>query len=140
MMELKEIIKGTSPFAEMLGVRVDQFGDGAGQCTLEIREEMLNMHRAVHGGVIYSLADIGMGVALHSLLDQGEQCSTVEIKMNYFVPARGKRLVCASRVLRKGKSIAVLEAEIKDRGRLIAKGLGTFAVLSAAGRSGKREA
>ena len=138
-MNLKEIIGGTSPFAEMLGVRVDRFGDGAGQCSLEIREEMLNMHRAVHGGVIYSLADIGMGVALYSLLDQGEKCSTVEIKINYFLPARGKRLVCASRVLRKGRSIAVLEAEIKDRGRMIAKGLGTFTVLSAVGHSGKGE-
>ena len=136
-MNLKEIIGGTSPFAEMLGVRVDRFGDGAGQCSLEIREEMLNMHRAVHGGVIYSLADIGMGVALYSLLDQGEKCSTVEIKINYFLPARGKRLVCASRVLRKGRSIAVLEAEVKDRQRLIAKGMGTFAVLVADGFSGK---
>ena len=57
--------------------------------------------------------------------------------MNYFVPARGRRLVCTSRVLRKGKSIAVLEAEIKDRQRLIAKGMGTFAVFSAAAFSGK---
>ena len=134
-MNLKEIIGGTSPFAEMLGVRVDRFGDGAGQCSLEIREEMLNMHRAVHGGVIYSLADIGMGVALYSLLDQGEQCSTIEIKINYFVPARGQRLVCTSRVLQKGKTIAVLEAEVKDRGRLVAKGMGTFAVLAAVGSS-----
>jgi acyl-CoA thioesterase len=136
-MNLNEIIKGTSPFAEMLGVRVDRFGDGAGQCSLEIREEMLNMHRAVHGGVIYSLADIGMGVALYSLLDQGEQCSTIEIKMNYFVPARGRCLVCTSRVLQKGKTIAVLEAEVKDRGRLVAKGMGTFAVLAANRFSGK---
>jgi acyl-CoA thioesterase len=136
-MELKKIIKGRSPFAEMLGIRVDGFGDGVGQCFLEIREEMLNLHGSVHGGVIYSLADIGMGVALHSLLDPGELCSTIEIQMNYFVPARGQRLVCASRVLQKGKSIAVLEAEIKDRQRLIAKGMGTFAVFSAVGNSGK---
>ena len=138
-MELKKIIKGTSPFAEMLGIQVAGFGDGVGQCALEIREEMLNLHGSVHGGVIYSLADIGMGVALHSLLDQGEGCSTIEIKMNYFVPARGKRLVCTSRVLQKGRSIAVLEAEIKDRRRLIAKGMGTFAVLSAVGSSGKEK-
>ena len=127
------IIKGTSPFAEMLGIQVTGFGDGAGQCALEIRGDMLNLHRSVHGGVIYSLADIGMGVALYSLLDPGEQCSTIEIKMNYFEPARGKRLVCNSRVLQKGRSIAVLEAEIKDRDRLVAKGMGTFAVLSAGG-------
>jgi acyl-CoA thioesterase len=139
VLELKQIIKGTSPFAEMLGIRVTRFGDGVGQCALEIREELLNLHRSVHGGVIYSLADVGMGVALHSLLDPGELCSTIEIKMNYFLPARGQRLVCTSRILQKGKSIAVLEAEIKDRNRLIAKGMGTFAVLSAAGNSGKEK-
>jgi acyl-coenzyme A thioesterase PaaI-like protein len=59
--------------------------------------------------------------------------------MNYFVPARGKRLACTSRVLQKGKSIAVLEAEIKDRGRLIAKGMGTFAVLGVVGNSKEGE-
>jgi acyl-CoA thioesterase len=139
MVELKKIIKGTSPFAEMLGIRVVGVGDGVGECALEIREEMLNLHGSVHGGVIYSLADIGMGVALHSLLGQGERCSTIEIKMNYFMPARGKGLVCTSRVLQRGKSIAVLEAEIKDRGRLIAKGMGTFAVLAAGGNSGKEK-
>lgn len=138
-MDLKEIIKGNSPFAEMLGIRVTGFGDGAGECALEIRAEMLNLHRSVHGGVIYSLADIGMGVALYSLLGQGEQCSTIEIKINYFVPARGQRLVCTSRVLQKGRTIAVLEAEVKDRGRLIAKGMGTFSILAAGGNPGKGE-
>lgn len=128
MKSLKEVIKGTSPFAEMLGVLVEGFGDGAGRCALEIREEMLNLHQSVHGGVIYSLADIGMGVAIHSLLGRQESCSTIEIKINYLKPACGRSLVCQARVLQKGKSIAFGEADIFDGDTLIARGTGTFAV------------
>ncbi|MBI5582805.1 MAG: PaaI family thioesterase [Deltaproteobacteria bacterium] len=129
-MKLKDIINGTSPFAEKLGIEVSQFDPGAAQCELAIKKYMLNKHASVHGGVIYSLADVAMGVALYARLNRPkQQCATIEIKMNYLRPALGDRLVCKARVLQQGKSIAVVEAEIEDRDTLIAKALGTFAVL-----------
>jgi acyl-CoA thioesterase len=130
-LELKEIINGTSPFAEELGVEVTQFDPNECRCALDIKPFMRNMHRSVHGGVIYSLADVAMGVALYSRLNRPQQqCSTIEIKMNYLRPALGERLLCTARVIQKGRSIAVVEAEIADGEGLVAKALGTFAILS----------
>lgn len=136
-MKLEEIIGGTSPFAESLGIRVARFGEGAGQCFLDIEPYMRNRHRSVHGGVIYSLADIGMGVALYSLLKKGQQCATIELQMNYLEPARGDRLVCNGLVLRKGGSLAFLEAEIFDQQVLVAKGTGTFTISGRRGGADK---
>jgi acyl-CoA thioesterase len=50
--------------------------------------------------------------------------------MNYLRPAVGERLLCTARVIQKGRSIAVVEAEIADGEGLVAKALGTFAILS----------
>jgi acyl-CoA thioesterase len=128
-MKLKDVINGTSPFAEKLGIEVSQFEQGTARCGLEIKGFMRNKHKSVHGGVIYSLADVGMGVALYSRLNRPkQQCATIEIKMNYLRPALGDRLVCNARVLQQGKSFAVVEAEVADRETLVAKALGTFAV------------
>jgi acyl-CoA thioesterase len=125
---LGEKFKGRSPFAELLGVQIEQGERGASQCLLEIKAFMLNIHKSVHGGVIYSLADIGMGVALFSLLEAGEQCATIEIKVNYLKPAYVDNLSCQARVIQKGRNIAVLEADVKDNTILIAKALGTFSI------------
>jgi acyl-CoA thioesterase len=136
-LELKDIIGGTSPFAEMLGIAVTQFETGESRCELAIEPFMRNMHRSVHGGVIYSLADVGMGVALHARLARlRETCATIELKINYLKPARGDRLSCRARVLQQGKSIAVVEADIGDGDALVARALGTFTVFSARGQGG----
>jgi acyl-CoA thioesterase len=130
-LKLKNVIGGTSPFAEKLGIEVAQFEPSGSRCGLAIKPFMRNLHGSVHGGVIYSLADVGMGVALYALLNRpGEQLSTIEIKMNYLRPALGDRLICAARVIQKGKAIAVVEAQIEDGGALIAKALGTFSVFA----------
>jgi acyl-CoA thioesterase len=121
-------LKGVSPFAESLGVQIIKFNEGLCQCSIEIKDYMLNIHRSVHGGVIYSLADIGMGAALYSALQKDERCSTIEIKINYLKPAFTDKLICDAKVLQKGKSIAVLESEIKSEDSLIAKAMGTFSI------------
>jgi acyl-CoA thioesterase len=116
-----------SPFSKSLGVQIEEFNNGYCLCTLEIKDHLLNTHKAVHGGVIYSLADIGMGAALYSTLDD-ERCSTIEIKINYLNPAYTDNLLCEARIIQKGKSIAVLEAEVKSDEKLIAKATGTFTI------------
>lgn len=128
---LDDLISRFSPFAKLLGIRLEKFADGYSQCSLEIRDELRNIHRAAHGGVSYSLADVGMGVALYSVLEGDEQCTTIEIKINYLKPAADGHLICESRVIQKGKNIAVLEADVKNQDKLIAKAIGTFSIFNA---------
>ena len=126
-LDANENLTERSPFSKSLGVKIEQFNNGYCLCTLEIKDHLLNTHKAVHGGVIYSLADIGMGAALYSTLDD-ERCSTIEIKINYLNPAHTGNLLCEAKVIQKGRSIAVLEAEIKSDEKVIAKAMGTFTI------------
>jgi len=120
--------KGFSPFLEMVGVTFTKVGDGQSRAVLKITEKLLNSTRIVHGGATFTLADCGMGGALFSCLEEGERVRTVETKIAYFKGVKSGTLTCDSRVIHRSRSIAVLESEIKQRGQLVAKALGTFSI------------
>ncbi len=120
--------RGLSPFRDLVGVTYNKIGDGYSQCVLEVNKKSLNAAGIVHGGAIYTLADSGMGAALYSLVNEGELFLTVEISICYFKAVSSGTLTCESAVIHKGKRIAVMEAEIKNRGQMVAKAMGTFSI------------
>lgn len=128
MLLYTEEVRKRSPFINLLGLAIEKIEDGYCQSSLEIQDTFLNKHKFVHGGVIYSMADISMGVSVYSTLKKNEETATIEIKINYLKPAKTNILICDAKVIQKGKNIAVLEAEIKAEDVLIAKALGTFSI------------
>lgn len=125
--------EGFNPFGELIGLNFSRCKKGYSQCVLEVNERLLNPHKVLHGGVIYSMADTGMGGALYSCLDEDELCATIEIKIVYFTAVTSGILTCKTKLIHKGRKIAVLESEIKGDGRLIAKAIGTFSIFEAKG-------
>ena len=120
--------KGFHPFGELIGLEFTQCEGGFSRGVLEVDERHLNPHNVVHGGVIYSMADTGMGGAVYSCLNEGELCATVEIKIVYMVPVSSGSLTCDTRVVHRGKRIALLESEVKNGERLVAKATGTYSL------------
>ncbi len=120
--------KGFSPFLELVGVAFEKVEDETTRSVLEVTEKLLNSQRLAHGGVTYTLADCGMGGAAIGSLSEGETVRTVETQIVYFRAAGMGKLICDARVIHRGKRIAVVECEIKQRGQLVAKAIGTFSV------------
>ncbi|HEX9821258.1 MAG TPA: PaaI family thioesterase [Methylomirabilota bacterium] len=119
-------------FAELLGMRPKSMGDGRARFELEVEARHLNPNGILHGGVIYSLADTAMGAALVSLLDGGDHCSTLEIKMNYLAPVTGGTIAAEAAVVQRTRRIGVLEARVfGDGDRLVALATGTFYIQTA---------
>ena len=118
------------PFADLIGLVVDDMSKGSSVCRLEAKEKLYNPHNVIHGAAIYSLADTGMGGALYPMLKEGELCATVEIKITYFKAVRTGSLECTSTVVNKGKTIASLESEVLNDGKLVAKAYGTFSIFT----------
>ncbi len=124
------------PFADLIGLRFEEQTKGTSVCALTVTENLFNPQNVVHGAVLCSLADTGMGGALYPLLLQGQLCATVEIKIAYFKPVRDGRVVCRSKVVHHGKRVASLESEVFNRAVLVAKATGTYAVFEpGAGRA-----
>lgn len=117
------------PFADLLGFTVSSRSEGRCRIELDIAPEHFNPHGIVHGGVLYSVADTGMGGALMSMLGDAEICTTVEIKIVYFRPATDGRLVCDTEVVNRGRRTAALESTVSAGDRILARAYGTFMIL-----------
>ncbi len=129
--------KGFHPFGDLIGLKFTKFGNGDSQCVLDVVEKLMNPHKTLHGGVLYSMADTGMGGALYSLLEKDELCATVEIKITYFKPVREGNLICDTTVIHKGKNLGILESNILNNGTLVSKAYGTFSIFKIKKRSTK---
>lgn len=121
-------MKGFHPFGDLIGLKFTKLERGYSQCALEVVDKLLNPHNVVHGGVLYSMADTGMGAAAYSNLDKNEICATIEIKINYFKAVKGGSLICNTRVIYQGKKVATLDSEILNDGQIVAKALGTYSI------------
>lgn len=116
-------------FVEDLGLQTTRIEGGA-EVRLEVTQSVLNGLGLVHGGVICSLVDHAIGAAAVFALGHGGRAVTAELKINFLVPAERGVLVARGRLLREGQRLLVGEAEVIDQsGRLIAKALGTWAVV-----------
>ncbi len=126
--ELPADSSGFNPFGDLIGLEFVKCEGGQSQCVLKVERRLLNPHGVVHGGVMYSMADTGMGGALYSVMEKEELCATIEIKVVYFKAVKSGTLVCDTRIINRGKRVAALESEVTSDGRLVAKANGTFSI------------
>jgi acyl-CoA thioesterase len=127
--KISKSLKPVNRFCDLIGLQFTEMEKGFCRTELKITDSHLNPYGTLHGGVVYSLADTGMGGALSTLLEEDERCSTLEIKINYLKSMRSGLLSCDTKVIQKGKNIAFLESEIKNsEGILMATATGTFNV------------
>lgn len=120
--------KGFNPFVDFVGCRFTKFEDGNCSSTLEVRGELLNPRGMVHGGVAFAMADSTMATGLMATLDEGQGCSTIEVKISFLKPMRPGTLRCDAQLLRRGKRIAFMESQVFEGDRLVATATGSFAI------------
>jgi len=116
------------PFSKYIGLTFTKWEKGYSQCVIEVNGNLLNPYRGLHGGVSYTMADAGMGFAVVSYLEEGERCATIETKIVYLKAVESGTITCDTRVIHKGKRVVMLESEIRQRGQLIAKAMGTWSI------------
>lgn len=100
----------------------------APQNEIQIGPQHFNPYGVVHGGVIYSLADTSMGAVIAPQLADHERTATIEIKINYLAPVRDGAIRAETTLVNRGRRVAVLEADVFNGDRLVAKALGSFAI------------
>jgi acyl-CoA thioesterase len=117
-------------FSELLGVTFTDIGQGYSRGELTVSPALHNPTGVLHGAVLYTMADTGMGAALQSELTEAELCATIEIKISYFEAVRTGTVACETSVLRKGKSVAFLESELTNDGETVGAATGSFSVFT----------
>jgi len=79
MEELKKFFRNDR-FAEHVGVELLEISEGGAKAKLEIGDEHLNSLGTVHGGAIFSLADLAFAVACNS---HGTVAMAINVSISY---------------------------------------------------------
>ena len=115
------------PLAELLGITTVEEEPGRLRLRVTADPAFHNPNGVLHGGVIYTMVDYGMGGAVQRSLPPEEYCATVNITINYLASAREGTLTADVRVVKQGRNVAFTEAEVRDsQDRLIATATGTM--------------
>lgn len=119
-----------SAYSRTLGCRVLRLDEaGVAEVSLALEPHLRNRLGKMHGGAIFSLVDTAMGLACSASHGFEQQSVTVECKINYMRAISDGEALCLATVLHAGRRTLVVEAEVRQDGKLIAKAQGTFAVL-----------
>jgi uncharacterized protein (TIGR00369 family) len=133
----RQMMRGEAPqppIARVLGFTLTAIEPGRAVFEMEVNERHHNPLGTLHGGVYCDLADSAMGMAYGATLAEGETFTTVELKINYLKPVRRARLTAEARVVSAGRTIGLVECDVKDEtGRLVARAASTCMTLRRGG-------
>ncbi len=118
-----------SAFSQLLGCRLQRLEEGVAEVALSLEPHLRNRGGFLHGGAIFSLVDIAMGLACSSSHGFDRRSVTLECKINYVRAVSDGEVLCTARVLHAGRRTLVLDADVFQDDKLIAKAQGTFAAL-----------
>jgi uncharacterized protein (TIGR00369 family) len=129
------------PFNRVLGLKIDSLDPKAPRLRFDMRPELVGnpIRQILHGGVISATLDVvgGLAIALASLADMSEaptpqnfpNIGTIDLRIDYLRPGRGKYFVATGRVVRLGGRVAVVHTElVNDTGEQIATGSAAYII------------
>ena len=117
-------------FLKHIGAKVEYASEGVVVVSCEKTESLLQQMGVVHAGVISTIADTAGGYAALTVLPEGKEVVSVELKVNLMRPGAANKLIARGEVLKAGKSIVTVEATVVgDDDKLIAKMIATMFVV-----------
>lgn len=126
------------PVAKLVGFRLTSIAHGQAVIEMTADERHANPMGTLHGGILCDIADAAMGLAYAATLDEGESFTTLELKINYLKPIWKAKLIAVGRVVKKGRTVGLVECDITDeKESLVARASSTCMTLKgeqAAGR------
>jgi uncharacterized protein (TIGR00369 family) len=118
----------------LIGARLSLVEPGVVEITLPYRADLTQQDRYLHAGIVTTIADSACGYAAFTLMPAGSRVLAVEFKVNLLRPARAAEFVARAEVIKAGKTLTVVRADvfgIDENGRqLVATMQGTMMRIS----------
>ena len=136
---MRKVMEQHIAFNKHLGLKVESFDLHAPKLRFDMRPELVGnpARQILHGGVISATLDVAGGFAIMLSLAADmtgiptsfPNMGTIDLRVDYLRPGRGKHFVATARIVRKGKRIAVTHMELhNDTGELIATGGAAYVI------------
>jgi uncharacterized protein (TIGR00369 family) len=96
----------------LIGAELQLVEPGLVEITVAYRKELTQQHGYLHAGVVTTIADSAAGYAAYSLMPAGSEVLSVEFKVNLLRPAKGVAFVARAEVIKPGKTLTVVRADV----------------------------
>ena len=103
------------PYFRHLSMPVKEIGMGYSIVELDIGNEHLNPFGGLHGGVYASAIDTAAYWAVYCELNEGVGLISVDLKVDYFAPAKGGKMLIKGQRIRIGKTMCLAQATAFDQ-------------------------
>lgn len=103
---------GKQTMMQTLGAELVSVDQGRVVIAAAILPTSLQQHGAGHAGLAFSIGNSAAGYSALTVMEAGHEVMTVEMKINLMAPAIGDRLVAEGRVIRAGRRIVVVAADV----------------------------
>ena len=117
-----------TPFIDMLGARLVEWGPGSCTWQLEIAAHHTNTQGSLHGGVIATLLDVACGYSGFRP-EQGRldhRAATLSLSIQYLAKSHHGVLLAKGRRIGGGRRVFFAEAKLLAGEQLIATASGSF--------------
>ena len=118
-----------SAFHSWAGIDLVRAEPGEVEVALRAEDHHVNLLGTVHGGMLATVADTAMGLAMRTRAEPGSTYVTAQLDLHYLVPGRPGRIVGIGRAVKSGRQTGYGEADVLEGGRLLARASATFIVV-----------
>ena len=100
------------PAMALIGASIAVLAPGQVEVSFPFRADLTQQDGFIHAGIISTAADSACGYAALSSMPAGSDVLSVEFKLNLLRPAAGERFVARAQVLKPGKTITAVRADV----------------------------
>jgi acyl-CoA thioesterase len=117
--DIMKMIREKDTFAHKLGIEILEAAGGCSKVTMPLGADTANALGNVHGGAIFSLADMALATAANS---EGVVSVAIEANIHYMAPCVSEgRLYAAARKIHETRRLGYFHVEIyQEEGKPIA--------------------
>jgi len=98
---------------QTLGAELSAIAEGRVVITAPITPAASQQHGFAHAGMTFALGDSAAGYSALSLMPEGAEVLTAEMKINLLAPADGVRLISTGEVVKPGRKLVVVRATVE---------------------------
>ena len=109
---IKKNGRRANPFFCLTGIDIVKAEAGNAVLTMPVRPDMYNGVGWLQGGMLVAIADEAMALALYPLLETGEGIATIAESTSFIKGVREGTILAEARVIKKGRRVAFMEAEV----------------------------
>jgi len=110
--KIKKDGRSANPFFCLMGIDIMKAEPGIAALTMPVRPDMHNGVGWLQGGMLVAIADEAMALALYPLLEKSEGIATIAESTSFIKGVRKGTIIAVARVVKKGRRVAFMEAEV----------------------------